>query len=175
MESPPESTDKNFTKMHVSFQSTGPTNISGVNNNLAFVKLYVSRKASGIGAQKRIWGIEMNEGRATYLNAYWAVDNVNHMIKNAMMRMISWKYWHAAYWHGHAMGVIAAFDIYQACDGLLDAEWALCRKMNECIFVTFVCCSHNKCCSAHPQRTCCLVTRTSMSTQSECTHNAAIR
>ncbi|KAL7502246.1 hypothetical protein ACHAXN_000255 [Cyclotella atomus] len=70
----------------------------------------------------------MNEARATYLNTYWAVDNVDHMIKNAMMRMILWKYWYAAYWHGHAMGVIAAFDMYnQACDGLLDEEWVLSK------------------------------------------------
>ena len=42
------------------------------------------------------------------------------------MRMISWKYWHAPYHHAHAMGNIAAYDMYQqACDGLLDPDWAL--------------------------------------------------
>jgi hypothetical protein len=122
---PPESSNKNYTKTHVSFQSTGATNISGV-NNLSCVKLYVSRKSRGIGNQKRVWGIEMNEGRATYLNTYFAVDNVDHMIKNCAMRLISWKYWHAPYLHAHAMGVIAAYDMYQqACDGRLDPEWTL--------------------------------------------------
>jgi hypothetical protein len=113
----------------------------------------------------------MNEGRATYLNAYWAIDNVDHMIKN-----VSWKYWHAAYWHGHAMGVIAAFDMYnQACDGLLDAEWAL-SKDEQMSFRDFrMLLSQHKCCSTNPQRACCLVTRTSVSTQSECTRNAVIR
>lgn len=127
VESTPQSSDKSYTKTHVSFQSTGATNISGV-NNLSCVRLYVTQKSRGIGAQKRIWGIEMNEGRATYLNMYFAVDNVDHMIKNCLMRIVSWKYWHAAYLHGHAMGVIAAYDMYQqACDGILDPEWTLSK------------------------------------------------
>lgn len=116
---------KDYTKTLVSFQSTGATNISGV-NNLPSCYLSVAQKCRGAGDQKRVWGIEMNEARAIYLNTYYAVDNVDHMIKNASMRFISWKYWHAAYNHAHSMVVVITYDMYQqACDGLLDPDWVL--------------------------------------------------
>ena len=114
---------KEYTKTFVSFQSTGATNICGV-NNLPSAKLYVKSKSRGKGVTKRVWGIEMNEARETYLQHYFAVDNVDHMLKNAGIRFVSWKYWHAAYNHFHSIGVVASYDMYQqACDGLLDPDW----------------------------------------------------
>jgi hypothetical protein len=68
---------KAYQRTLVSFQSTGATNISGV-NNLTSVKLSVSKRERGIGDTKRTWGIEWNEARALYLKTYWAVNNVDH-------------------------------------------------------------------------------------------------
>ncbi len=73
---------KPCTKTLVLFQSTGATNISGV-NNLPSANLFVTIKSRGKTPNRRYWGIEQNEARATYLGHYYGVDNVNHMIKNA--------------------------------------------------------------------------------------------
>jgi hypothetical protein len=125
VEAPTGGNDKNYTRTFVSFQSTGSTNISGV-NNLDAVNLYVMKRHRGQGDTKRTWGIECNQARALYLSTYYAVDNVDHMIKNCQMRFISWKYWHQPMCHGHAMVVTAAYDIYRfCCDGLADPEWAV--------------------------------------------------
>ena len=48
---------KAYTQTIVSFQSTGATNISGV-NNLPSCQLYVTTKSRGSGDEKRVWGIE---------------------------------------------------------------------------------------------------------------------
>jgi hypothetical protein len=71
---------KPYTKTLVSFQSTGTTNISGV-NNLPSANLYVTVKSRGKKPNQRHWGIEQNEARQTYLGYYYGVDNVDHMIK----------------------------------------------------------------------------------------------
>ena len=129
-------TKKAFTKTIVSFQSTGATNIAGVNNLLS-ARLYSSTKSRGQGQNKRLWGIEQNEARDLYLSTYWGVDNTDHMIKNCGIRHITWKYWHAPYQHAKAMGVIAAYDMYnECCDGLLDPSWKVEKKdrMSFCIF-----------------------------------------
>jgi hypothetical protein len=68
-----------YTKMQVSFQSTGAVNIEGV-NNLSLCSLHVTIKSRGQGNNKRVWGIEQNEARQTYLNTYFAIGNVDHMI-----------------------------------------------------------------------------------------------
>ncbi len=57
---------KDYVLFHVSFQSTGGTNISTV-NALSSVDLYVHDCSKGRGQQKRTWGIEMNETQETYL------------------------------------------------------------------------------------------------------------
>lgn len=119
---------KAYTKTLVSFQSTGATNISGV-NNLPSAGLYVSVKSRGKKPNKRHWGIEQNEARATYLGHYYGVDNVDHMIKNAKIRYTTWKYWHAPFLHALAMAVIAAYDMYlECCEGKLDSEWFVAEK-----------------------------------------------
>jgi hypothetical protein len=100
---------KAYTRTLVSFQSTGATNICGV-NNLPSVTNYVSKKARGRGKTKHVWGIEQNEARETYLRHYYGVDNLDHMIKNTSNWYITWKYWHAPYLHAKSMGIIAAYD-----------------------------------------------------------------
>ena len=114
---------KAYTQTIVSFQSTGATNISGV-NNLPSCQLYVTTKSRGSGDEKRVWGIEQNEGRQTYLSLYYGVDNVDHMIKLAKIKYITWKYWHSPYMHGLSIAVVAAYDMYLECaEGELDPEW----------------------------------------------------
>lgn len=116
---------KAYTMTHTSFQSTGATNISGV-NNLPSCSLYVSKKSRGRGGAKRVWGIEQNEARETYLGHYYAIDNVDHMIKLAQIRFISWKYWHAPFLHAFAIAIIAAYDMYIECaQGELEQEWSV--------------------------------------------------
>ena len=118
-------TKNNYTKTFASFQSTGATNIAGV-NNLPSLQLCGVTKSRGQGLEKRQWAIEWNEARGTYLATYWAVDSLDHMIKNCAIRFISWKYWHAPYNHGHSIAITAAYDIYNyCCDGLADPSWAL--------------------------------------------------
>ena len=68
-------------------------------------------------------------GRLLYLGTYWAVDNVDHMIKTASIRYITWKYWHAPYLHGLSIAVTAAYDMYlECCEGKLDPEWAVAES-----------------------------------------------
>jgi len=90
------------------------------------VSLYVAKRVRGKGPNKRIWGIEQNEARETYLRHYYGIDNVDHMIKNTSNRYITWKYCHAPYQHAKSMGIIAAYDMYkECCDGLLDGTWKI--------------------------------------------------
>ena len=121
-------TTKAYTKTLVSFQSTGATNICGV-NNLPSCSLYVTTKSRGSGLTKRTWGIEQNEGRQIYLGQYFAVDNVDHMVQLAMIRYITWKYWHAPFLHGLSICVVAAYDMYiECCEGELDSDWFVDEK-----------------------------------------------
>ena len=117
-----------YTKTLVSFQSTGSTNIAGV-NNLPSLSLYVSEKSRGRGKNKRKWGVEMNEAREIYLKHYSGVDAADHMIKNAGIRFISRKYWHAPYLHILSLAVVASYDMYQeCCDGELNEDWRIPEK-----------------------------------------------
>ena len=71
--------NKAYTKTLFSFQSTGATNICGV-NNLPSVTNYVSKKVRGKGKTKRVWGIEQNEAREMYLRHSYGINNLDHMI-----------------------------------------------------------------------------------------------
>ena len=121
---------KAFTKTFISFQSTGATNIIGV-NNLPSCGLYITQRSRGKknSSSKRVWGIEQNEARESYLTHYYGCDNADHMVKNAGNQFISWKYWHAAYRHVISLGIIAAYDMYiECCEGNLDASWLVVEK-----------------------------------------------
>ena len=116
---------KAYFKSLVSFQSTGGTNIMGV-NNLPSVKLYVHKRKRG----NRVWGIEQNEARETYLRHYYGLDSADHMVKNTGNQFISRKYWHAPYRHVITLGIIAAYDMYiECCEGNLDASWMVEDKL----------------------------------------------
>ena len=66
---PAGDTRKPYTVAHVTFQSTGGTNITCV-NALSQLKLFVRERSKGQGETKRILAIEMNEGRELYLKTY---------------------------------------------------------------------------------------------------------
>jgi hypothetical protein len=70
---------KDYVLCHVSFQSTGGTNISMV-NALSLVDLCLRDCSKGRGQQKMTWGIEMNEAKETYLKNYSAVDKIDQML-----------------------------------------------------------------------------------------------
>lgn len=61
---------------------------------------------------KYVWAIEQNEARETYLGHYFGIDIADYMIKNAQIKFTSWRYWHAPYLPALAMGVLAAYDMY---------------------------------------------------------------
>ena len=77
---PEGSNKKPYTVVHVSFQSTGGTNIACV-NALRELKLYVRERTRGRGDNKRIWAIEMNEGQELYLKSYSGVDKIDQLLK----------------------------------------------------------------------------------------------
>jgi len=82
--------EKDYTIVHVSFQSTGSTNIQCV-NVLRKVSNFVRRRERGRGDNKIVWAIEMNEGREIYLKTYSAVDKVDQMLTEWQIDYISWK------------------------------------------------------------------------------------
>ena len=103
-----------FTRVHVSFQSTSSCNISTV-GALNANSLFVVKKERGRGEQKRHWGIEMNHARQLYLATYGRIDTIDAQIRKCRMYYRSWKYWHAARLHGHALAVVMAYDMYLEC------------------------------------------------------------
>jgi hypothetical protein len=103
-----------FTRVHVSFQSTSSCNISTV-SALNANSVFVVKKERGRGEQKRRWGIEMNQAQQLYLATYGRIDTIDAQIRKCRMYYRSWKYWHAARLHGHALGVVMAYDMYLEC------------------------------------------------------------
>ena len=70
-----------YVRAHVSFQSTGATNITTI-NAIDQCSLYVRTKERGRGQFKRTYGIEMNDARSLYLGGYCTVDTIDHLLKN---------------------------------------------------------------------------------------------
>ena len=116
---------KAYQRVHVSFQSTGATNIGSV-NCFNEVTSYIEKRERGKGINKCYWGIEMNEPHQFYLHAYNRVDVIDHMIKNCNLHLISQKWWHAAGNQGMALAVVTAYDMYLECaEGIINPEWKL--------------------------------------------------
>ncbi len=106
-----EKDKKVYVLCHVSFQSTGGTNISTV-NALSLVDLYVQDCSKGRGQQKRTWGIEMNEAQETYLKNYSAVDKIDQMLLHWDLSYRSWRWWHAPTRHAKAIAMSMAYSLY---------------------------------------------------------------
>jgi transcriptional regulator CtsR len=49
----------------------------------------VTQRERGRGGEIRIWAIEQNEARETYLNHYFGMDVADHMIKNTANKYIT--------------------------------------------------------------------------------------
>lgn len=127
--------DKAYTRTLVSFQSTGATNFTGV-NNLMSLRRYVQPKFRGNKNNKLAWATEQNEGRETYLNHYHGVDSMDHMIKNTGNRYTTWKFWHAPYQHALSMAIVASYDMYrECCSGELDENWKVKKPMTYAEFL----------------------------------------
>jgi hypothetical protein len=114
---------KNYTRTHVSFQSTGGTNISSV-NALSENVLYVRERKKGRGEQQRKWGIEMCNARELYLKNYSAVDKMDQALINWRVTYRSWRWWHAPMRHGKAIAMSMAYQLYLQCaEGGVDQDW----------------------------------------------------
>ena len=100
--------------MHVSFQSTGVTNIQSVNcfnENMRFVKKRERRQKN----RKRKWVIEMNNARQVYLFSYGRIDTIDAAIGRCNLNYVSWKYRYAAKLHCDALALVVAYDMYHEC------------------------------------------------------------
>ena len=127
---PPGSEAKDYSLCHVSFQSTGSTNISTV-NALDKVELYVRKRCKGRGKTKRTWGIEMNEGRESYLKNYSAVDKIDQELGEWALNYFTWKWWHASMRHGKAIGYSQAYHLYCHCaEGTVRPEWKVEKPLS---------------------------------------------
>jgi hypothetical protein len=104
----------NYTKVHVTFQSTSSCNITTV-NALNQNALFAKTKERGSGTQKRKWVIEMNDARQLYLATYGRIDTIDNLINKCNMYYCSWKYWHSAKNHGLALAVVTAYGMYKEC------------------------------------------------------------
>ena len=107
-----------YQRVHVSFQSTGSTNLSTV-NALDRVHLYLEsepgphKKSRGRGDDKRTWTIEDNEARHLYCDNYGVIDTIDDYIRKANMQYIVWKYWHSPMNHYKAWNCVMSWDIYR--------------------------------------------------------------
>lgn len=121
---------KGYQRVHTSFQSTSSCNISTV-NALSSCNMSIRRRERGRGLNKRYWGIEMNHARSLYLQSYYRIDCIDHLIQNARIFYRSWKYWHSPVLHGKGLAVVVAFDMYlECCEGKLNSEWKIGKPLN---------------------------------------------
>ena len=115
--------DGSYQRIHISFQSTSSCNISTV-NAMNEVSNFCELRERGRGNNKRYWVIEMNHGRRIYLSSYNGIDVLDHLLKNARLFYMTWKYWHAPKNHALAIAITCAYDIYIECaEGKLKIEW----------------------------------------------------
>jgi hypothetical protein len=68
----------------------------------------------------------MNQARDLYLNSYYRIDTIEHLIKNTDMFYQSWKYWYSPMIHGKSLAVFVAYDMYLECfEGNLKPGWKI--------------------------------------------------
>jgi hypothetical protein len=92
LEGEPRTPTINYTRVHVTFQSTSSCNIMTV-NVLNQNSLFVMQKECGSRKQKRKWVIEMNDARQLYLLVmYGRIDTIDNLIKKCQMYYCCWKY-----------------------------------------------------------------------------------
>ena len=103
---------KSYTLVHISFQSTGSTNITYA-NALRELKTFVRGRLRGRGDSKRAWAIEMNEGRGLYLKTYSGMGKIDQLLKEwtCKMRMFCW--WRAPEMHMMIIGEVMAYSVFE--------------------------------------------------------------
>ena len=74
-----------YTKVHVSFQSTSLCILSTV-NVLNEYTLTVYKRTWGYNKNKHMWGIEMNIACQLYLGTYSRIDSIDHLVENCHMK-----------------------------------------------------------------------------------------
>ena len=73
----------------------------------------------------------MNSARNIYLQSYYRIDCMDHMIKNSRLFYRSWKCWHSSMLHGKAMSVVVAYDMYlEVAEGKINKDWKLDEPMD---------------------------------------------
>ena len=86
-------------------------NIQGV-NMLSSVSKFEEIRKRGIGKNKQMWAIEMNDTRRLYLKKYYVIDNIDHLLKNGRMSYQSHTYWHSPTIFGKSLATLIAYAIY---------------------------------------------------------------
>ena len=92
----------------------------------------IQRRECSRGEHKQYWGIEMNHARShVYLQSYYRIDCVNHLIQNARIFYRSWKFRHSPALPGKGLAVVVVFDMYlECCD---KANIILNGKLETCL------------------------------------------
>ena len=118
-----------YEQVHTSFNYTSSCNIATV-NALNECILWLPKKERGTGKSKRLWGIEMNSAHNIYLQTYYRIDCINHMIKNERLFYRSCKYWHSPMLHVNSMAEVVAHDMYlEVAEEKIFYDWKLDEPM----------------------------------------------
>ena len=118
-----------YERVHTSFQSTSSCKIATV-NALNECIIWLRKKEGGTGKSKWLWGIEMNSVRNIYLQSYYRIDCMDHMIKNVLFYR-SWNYWHSPMLQGEEMAVVLAYDMYlEVAEGKINNDWKMDEPMD---------------------------------------------
>ena len=89
------------------------------------------KKERGTGKSKQLWGVKMNSERNLYLQRYYRIDCMDHMIKYAQLFDRLWKYWHSPMLRGKAMAVVVAYEMYlEVAEGKINNDWKLDEPMD---------------------------------------------
>ena len=76
-------------------------------------------------------GDQNDSARNLYLQSYYRIDCMDHMIKYARLFYRLWKYWHSLMLHGKAMAVVVANDMYlEVAEGKINNDWKLDEPMD---------------------------------------------
>ena len=59
--------------------------------------------------------IEMNEARQMYLNIYFNIDCIGHLIQNEKITYPTRKYYHSPMTRAKSLAVVVVYDMYPEC------------------------------------------------------------
>ena len=73
--------------------------------------MFEQAKERGLGNNKLKWIIEMNEARQLYLNMYFNIDCIYHLIQNAKMTYRTLKYWNSPMNDVKVLAIVVAYNM----------------------------------------------------------------